>query len=190
MTEQPPELADVSAEEPAEDRPRRRSVWFALVGLLVALTLVVGPLALFRQADVVEAGPRVIATSEEGSQDRDLQPKGASLGDEFLLTQTLTEGGTEIGTGDITCTYVRVVPAPKGKTPLAVSVQCVGIARIGADTLTYQGLNTFAPGGVAVSRFAVTGGTGAFRAATGELRVTETGKGTSTIALDLTRDQN
>jgi hypothetical protein len=40
------------------------------------------------------------------------------------------------------------------------------------------------PTGLAISKFVVTGGSGTFRDAKGELRVTETGQGTSNIAYD------
>lgn len=160
--------------------------------ILVAFALVAGPIALARRDGPVGAvGPsaRLVSAVESGSRDRDLRPAGASIGDEFLLTQKLSEDGRELGTNDTTCSLVRVVAATKGKAPLAVSVQCTGVAVLGPDVLTYQGLNSFAPGDAAQSRFVVTGGSGAFADATGELRVTETGKGTSTLALDLVNPQ-
>lgn len=162
----------------------------ALLGILVAFALVAGPIALARKDDPAGPGPRLLSAVESGSKDRDLRPAGASVGDEFLLTQKLAEDGRELGTSDTTCSLVRVVSIPKSKTPAAVSVQCTGVVAMGADVLTYQGLNSFAPGAAAQSRFVVTGGSGAFADATGELRVTETGKGTSTLALDLDLDDS
>lgn len=158
----------------------------ALLGILVAFALVAGPIALARRDEPTVPPPRLILAVESGSKDRDLRPAGASLGDEFLLRQKLTEDGRAVGASDTTCSLVRVVTLPKSKSPAAVSVQCTGVATMGRDVLTYQGLNTFVPGDAAQSRFVITGGSGAFTDAAGELRVTETGKGTSTLALDLT----
>jgi hypothetical protein len=155
------------------------------VGVITAFALVAGPLALARKGDPKAPGPRIYEAVESGSRDRDIRPAGASVGDEFLLSQSLAEGGAPRGSADTTCSYVRVVRDDKSPTPLAVSVQCTGVVKIGTDLLTFQGLNSFAPGTAALSKFVVTGGTGAYGNAQGELRVTETGKGTSTIAVDL-----
>jgi hypothetical protein len=120
-------------------------------------------------------------------QSQDIKPTGASVGDGFQLSQALTKGGTPAGTADTNCDYVRVLRDPGNPTPTVVSVQCTGVVSLGKDELTYQGLNSFLPnGGVSISKFVVTGGTGAFANARGEVRVTETGQGTSTFALDLT----
>lgn len=157
------------------------------VGVTTAFALIAGPLALARKDDpVIEPrGPRVFDVREQESKDRDLKPAGTSVGDEFLLSQSLSEGGVAQGTADTACSFVRVVREAAKATPLAVSLQCVGVARIGPDVLTYQGLNSFTPDSPSQSRFVVTGGSGAFRDAAGEVRVTETGPGTSALALEL-----
>lgn len=157
------------------------------VGVLTAFALIAGPLALARKDDPViqPKGPRVFDLREQESKDRDIRPAGTSVGDEFLLSQALAEGGALQGTAETTCSFVRVLREPGKATPIAVSVQCTGVARIGQDVLTYQGLNSFTPDSPSQSRFVVTGGTGPFRDAAGEVRVTETGQGTSALALDL-----
>ncbi len=158
------------------------------VGIATAFALVIGPLALARKGDdptVAGPRPRVLDAMEQESRDRDIKPAGASVGDEFLISQALTEGGAARGTADTACSYVRVVREDGNPTPLAVSVQCSGVARIGPDVLTFQGLNSFTPNSATQSRFVVTGGTGSFRDAVGEVRVTETGKGTSAMAIEL-----
>ncbi len=157
------------------------------VGVTTAFALIAGPLALARKDDPViqPKGPRVFDLREQESKDRDLRPAGTSVGDEFLLSQSLSEGGAAQGSAETTCSFVRVVREANRATPIAVSVQCTGVARIGEDVLTYQGLNSFTPESPRQSRFVVTGGTGAFRDSVGEVRVTETGAGTSALALDL-----
>ena len=157
------------------------------VGVITACAIIAGPLALARKDDpqIEKAGPRVFDAVEEVSRDRDIKPAGASLGDEFLIAQALSEGGKATGTADTTCSFVRVVREEGKATPIAVSVQCAGVARIGADLLTFQGLNSFSPNSPSQSRFAVTGGTGVFADAVGEVRVTETGRGTSAMAVEL-----
>jgi hypothetical protein len=157
------------------------------VGVTTAFALIAGPLALARKDDPViqPKGPRVFDLREQESKDRDLRPAGTSVGDEFLLSQSLAEGGAARGTAETTCSFVRVVREAGQATPIAVSLQCTGVARIGSDVLTYQGLNNFTPNSPSQSRFAVTGGTGEFADAVGEVRVTETGQGSSAMALDL-----
>lgn len=159
------------------------------VGVATAAALVIGPLALSQTDDnptVAGPTPRVFDAKEQDSKDRDIRPVGsASLGDEFFLSQSLSEGGAVVGNAVTNCTFVRVVRDGTAATPLAVSVQCGGVARIGPDVLTFQGLNSFTPNSPTQSRFVVTGGTGAFADAKGEVRVTETGKGTSAMAVEL-----
>ncbi|GAA0636558.1 hypothetical protein GCM10009547_46060 [Sporichthya brevicatena] len=160
----------------------------ATIGALTAFAVIAGPLALARKDSdprVVAPTPRVLTATEQVSKDRDIRPTGSSLGDEFVLSQSLTEGGVAVGTADTSCTFVRVVREDGKATPLAISLQCTGVAEIGPDLLLFQGVNSFSPTSPSVSRFVVTGGTGKFRDARGEVRVTETGKGTSAIALDL-----
>ncbi len=155
-----------------------------VVGLVTAFALVAGPLALARKGDPKAPGPTVYSATETASKDRDLKPPGASVGDEYQLTLSLAEGGGPAGSWDASCTYLRVVREANAATPQAVSVQCTGVMRIGADAMTFQGLNNYLPTGQAISKFVVTGGSGSFRDAKGELRVTETGQGTSNIAYD------
>lgn len=187
MTELEPEL-DERDEAPRGLKKQRTLL--AFVGLATAFALVVGPLALFKNNDPQEPGPTLFEATENVSKDRDIKPNGSSVGDEFLLSQTLagsTGAGTTTGTADTTCTYVRIVREEGNATPMAVAVQCTGVATFGQDELTYQGLNSFTPGGASISKFVVTGGTGSYADAKGEVRVTETGAGTSTFAFDLTK---
>ena len=157
-----------------------------VVGLLTAFALVAGPLALARKGDPATPGPTVYSATETGSNDRDLKPTGSSIGDEYQLTLSLAEGGGPAGSWDASCTVVRVVREAGNPTPLAVSTHCTGVMRIGADAMTFQGLNNYqrTDDTLAISKYVVTGGSGSFRDAKGELRVTETGQGTSNIAYD------
>jgi hypothetical protein len=177
-------VTDLLDEDEAPRGLKSKRTLLAAVGVVTAFALIAGPLALARKGDPKTPGPTVYAATETGSNDRDLKPAGASVGDEYQLTLSLAEGGGPAGSWDATCTYVRVVREAGKPTPTAVSVQCTGVMRIGGDAMTFQGLNNYLPTGLAVSRFVVTGGSGEFRDATGELRVTETGKGTSNIAYD------
>lgn len=177
-------MTDLLGEDETPRGLKSKRTLLAAVGVLTAFALIAGPLALARKGDPKTPGPTVYSATETGSNDRDLKPAGASVGDEYQLTLSLAEGGGPAGSWDATCTYVRVVREAGKSTPQAVSVQCTGVMRIGADAMTFQGLNNYLPSGLAISKFVVTGGSGTFRAAMGELRVTETGPGTSTIAYD------
>ncbi|HVE25063.1 MAG TPA: hypothetical protein VNC22_06665 [Sporichthya sp.] len=176
--------SDTAAEPELPRGLKSKRGLLAGVGVVTAFALVAGPLALARKGDPKTPGPTVYAATETGSRDRDIKPAGASIGDEYQLTLSLAEGGGPAGSWDAACTYVRIVREAGNPTPLAVSVQCTGVMRIGADAMTFQGINSYQPTGLAISKFVVTGGSGTFRDAKGELRVTETGQGTSNIAYD------
>jgi hypothetical protein len=81
-----------------------------------------------------------------------------SLGNTFVASDNLFRNGQKVGFAAIVCTLVRVQHPP-------FTFQCQATASIGSDQLTAQGLALDQPSSV----FAITGGTGRWRNAGGQV---------------------
>jgi hypothetical protein len=94
----------------------------------------------------------------------DLGPAGPSLGDEFVFSEILSIGAREVGTSGGVCTATEVTPPYETTT-----FHCVATLDLGRGQVTLQGLVEI-QGEDDMSPFtvAITGGTGAFRGASGE----------------------
>ncbi|GAC1610805.1 MAG: hypothetical protein NVS3B26_19660 [Mycobacteriales bacterium] len=105
--------------------------------------------------------------------------KDFNVGDGFALSETLTNtsDGSAAGYDAVTCTVVQVLNAAKHEGV----EQCEGTFRLRNGTITAQGLHW---DNGSASRVAVTGGTGAYEGAKGDLLITGGQKGTTlTITL-------
>jgi hypothetical protein len=105
--------------------------------------------------------------------DIDLGTKGLSLGDRFVFSDDVS--GDEVGTDGGECVIVRLDPKDATEADFkAITQQCVVTLSLPDGQITGQGLITFTntptPEPFTV---AITGGTGAFRTAHGEVEVTE-----------------
>jgi hypothetical protein len=103
----------------------------------------------------------------------DVGASGFSVGDRFIESQNLFRGDERVGLGGIDCVLVvfRPGPDPEGE-PEAATVHCVATASLPQGQITVQGLIDFTDPGPFT--LAITGGTGAYRTAHGEVEVTET----------------
>jgi len=124
---------------------------------------------------------RLVAIQKQ-QQFIDLAPTGPSLGDQLVFSDTVYRNGREAGTDGAVCSITQVVP------PYAVATyQCVATIRLRNGQITVQGLNEFqGEGDPGPFRFAITGGTGAYSGASGELivRYDRAGKGYYTLRFD------
>jgi hypothetical protein len=124
---------------------------------------------------------RLVAIQKQ-QQFIDLAPTGPSLGDQLVFSDTLYRNRREAGTDGAVCSITQVVP------PYTVATyQCLGTIRLRNGQITVQGLNEFqGPGDPGPFRFAITGGTGAYSGASGELvvRYDRAGKGHYTLRFD------
>jgi hypothetical protein len=94
----------------------------------------------------------------------DLGAAGPSLGDQLVFSNTLYRRGHEVGTDGAVCT-ITAIAAPYG-TP---TFECLSTVRLRDGQITGQGLNEFQGEGDPGPFFIViTGGTGAYRGASGE----------------------
>ena len=97
----------------------------------------------------------------------DLGEPGLSVGDSIVISDDLFQDGEKVGAHGGTCTVVRVG---------AVLLHCVVTFTLPDGHITAQGLVTPER---AEEQVAVTGGTGTYKAAQGELTVLEEGEGQS-----------
>jgi hypothetical protein len=109
---------------------------------------------------------RLVATQNQ-SEFLDLGTPGPSLGDELIISETLSRRGHEVGESGVVCTVTEVTP------PYAVlTLHCVATLSLRKGQITLQGLIEV-QGETDMGPFvvAITGGTGAFRGAGGEATV-------------------
>ncbi|MGH8892838.1 MAG: dirigent protein [Actinomycetes bacterium] len=96
----------------------------------------------------------------------DVGEEGFGLGDQFVFSDWLFRGDEQVGRTGGVCTFTHVDEAT-----FAATAQCLGTLELPKGQITVQGLVTFtdeeAPFWVAV-----TGGTGAYKTAKGQMRVT------------------
>jgi hypothetical protein len=96
---------------------------------------------------------------------QDFGTAGPSLGDRIIFTSDLfDEAGNKVGSDGADCVVVRIDPgAPLSEQQV---VQCTVTVELADGQITFQGLARGTE-----NLFAVTGGTGAYRAARGEAYV-------------------
>jgi hypothetical protein len=134
-----------------------------LVAIVVlAVTVLGGTLARASSAGTLVVELLAVHTQ---FADLDLGAAGPSQGDQVIFADDLSSRGERVGTNGGVCTAVA-------GTPTATTLQCVVTLSLPQGQVAAQGLVTFHHGDEGpASVIAVTGGTGAFRAAHGELRL-------------------
>jgi hypothetical protein len=96
---------------------------------------------------------------------------GPSVGDRFIFSDEIVRDGEKVGTDGIDCVVVLIVPGkdPAGE-PERVAAQCTASVSLPEGQITAQGLVDFTQ---TEQTIAITGGTGKYRTAHGEVRVIE-----------------
>jgi hypothetical protein len=102
------------------------------------------------------------------------QDGGPSLGDYVIFHDLLLSHGKQVGDEGGTC---PIVDATEGL------IHCTGTMRLPGGQIAFQGLTTAAP----TKELAVTGGTGRYQGAGGEVTLVELGDGTGTLTVQLRR---
>jgi hypothetical protein len=108
----------------------------------------------------------------------DVGDPGPSLGDQFVLSQDLFRHGTKVGTAGVVCTFVRVEET--GATAL-----CQAAADFAQGHLTAEVLLPLEEG-PQTSTWAITGGTGKFREAGGEVKSIDISETASRLIFKIT----
>ena len=92
-------------------------------------------------------------------------PGHGPVGNEFLGTDDLFRNGRKVGNDATACQFMADLGPAGGR------FQCVATVSLPDGQLTVQGLLTQAEGGLKPFILAITGGTGAYRTAHGQVRV-------------------
>jgi hypothetical protein len=147
------------------ETPRRRGLWPALALVTLALA---GSAYAAAPDEPAGKGQQVIRLVEASAQPQlsfvDVGAPGPSAGDQVILHDGLNRpDGSPAGSLQQACTMIAA-----GPSPMAGTFECIGSITLAEGTLTIAG--PFSPG-APVQASAVTGGTGAFRAARGEVTV-------------------
>ena len=90
---------------------------------------------------------------------------GDPTGNQFVSAHDLYRGGHKVGVDGASCQIIDVVP------PDSLRVQCLASLSLPQGQLTGQGLVTIDEAGTSPFTLAITGGTGAYAAARGQLTV-------------------
>lgn len=104
----------------------------------------------------------------------DLGAEGPSLGDQIVFTNELTRGGREVGHEGALCTTVSLERQ---------EAQCVATFELRGGQITVHGL--VALGSMEPYALPITGGSGTYQDAAGELRVTPVSETQGRLALHL-----
>jgi hypothetical protein len=159
---------------------------------VLVIAAVLGAVSL---ASAGDAAPRAVqheiidltSTTVQGT-DLDLGDTGFGVGDRFTFADDLARDGAPYGSLGGECTLMRIEPSPlpEGQEPESVTANCVVSAKLPDGQITVQGLVTFS-GATAGEPFtlAITGGTGLYAEAQGEVQVTEVSETDSLIQLRL-----
>jgi hypothetical protein len=118
-----------------------------------------------------------LVAKQTQSEPVDLGKKGLSLGDELVIAEDLYRNGKKVGDHSVVCTYVHLNPS---------ALQCVGTFALPEGQIAGQAL-LHLPAASSVD-VAVTGGTGAYRAARGYVRTVPAGQTERKLTFYLTVD--
>ena len=155
-------------------------------GVLAAIMLTVASVTLASassspSSDAATSGKaRVIKLTTERRQETqvDVGEKGFGPGDQIVLSDVLFRDGKRVGTAGVTCTVIFI-----SSDQQTVQLQCVGTLSLPNGQITLQGLPT-----ISESFFlAITGGTGAYRTAHGQAKVTTVSDTSDQYTLQLIR---
>jgi hypothetical protein len=158
---------------------------------LLAVLVVAAVLGAVSLASAGDAAPRAaqqeiidLTSTTVQSADLDLGTPGFGVGDRFTFADDLMRDGAAYGSLGGECLFVRIEPdpLPPDTEPESVTANCVVSAQLPDGQITVQGLVTFTGEPFTL---AVTGGTGPYREAAGEVQVTEVSETESLIQLRL-----
>jgi hypothetical protein len=155
---------------------------------LAAAAIAAGGLALggvtLASADSDGQTIKLFTRTAQAEENIDLGSKGFSLGDQLVFSDDVynKKGGTKIGFDGGVCTIVRVDDAAK----FAGTSQCIATLHLADGDIASQGLVTFHGNETPPPfDFAITGGTDAYKNASGFLTVDELNATDANLTLHL-----
>jgi hypothetical protein len=110
----------------------------------------------------------------------DLGAPGLSAGDQQIITMDVFAGSKRVGESHVVCTMVRVDPTTK-----ASITQCDNVTSLPGGQIVAAGIVTSAQEEQSPFTQAITGGTGAYRNAHGQLTVSEAGPQPAVLTFQL-----
>jgi hypothetical protein len=123
---------------------------------------------------------------ENQSNFLDLGAQGPSLGDELVISETLRRKGRDVGTSGVVCVVTGAEPPYD-----VLTFHCVATLSLLNGQITLQGLiEVQGEGDPGPFTVAITGGTGAYRGASGEAIVRDTSDTTSVYTLRFDTGKN
>jgi hypothetical protein len=135
-----------------------------------------------------QTGRTIVFTGPSGHDPReykqtDVRPRGLSIGDQFLVAGSLRKDGRVVGRANVVCTVVD-------RRYEGQDCAFVLILADGTITASGGGLNRLLPGQApppphAPDEYGITGGTGAYRGASGTLSMHSHADDTTTLTLSL-----
>jgi hypothetical protein len=150
-----------------------------LAAAVAALTLTsLSPASAHRH----ESRDFTITTKTLGESRFDVGDPGLSVGDSNVITEDAYRDGKKVGTSDLTCTMVRVDAVKH-----SFAIECLNTTVLPEGQISAQGVVTSAEIEKVPFKQAITGGTGAYKNAHGELTVDEAGDGPAHLTFDLGR---
>lgn len=157
---------------------RRTTLGSAAVVLALAMMPVVSIAAIWPRANQTRSNGETLKFDVVFSPFNylDLPPAGPSMGDETLFNDQLFSKGKQVGSDGGVCVIVDTSQ---------FVVHCVGTTEVAAGQITFQGLATSAP----EKHLAITGGTGKYQGAGGEVILVEFGNGKGSLTFDLLKNQ-
>ncbi|MEU8591614.1 hypothetical protein AB0C59_32175 [Streptomyces sp. NPDC048664] len=111
----------------------------------------------------------------------DVPPAGPSQGDELIVAGNVLHNGVMVGTYDETCTTTRTGGDDSS------TVQCVVTLTLPRGSITVQGVFPITSTGPGDITLAITGGTGRYHAARGDVHAMNTGPTETEVTLRLMR---
>jgi hypothetical protein len=164
----------------------RRKYGLAAAALVLVLVLAIGSITVAFASSSgrgsADQRAQVIGLVAKGVQETniDLGKKGFSQGDQEVVALNLFRDGKKIGEAGNLCQFVRVT---KG----SAADLCQVDMSLPAGQITAHGLVTSTPAGPGTFFLAITGGTGAYRTAHGQVKITATATNEVPITVYLIR---
>ena len=154
---------------------RKSHVISAMLIALVVMSAILAPSALSGSGARERHGMEFLHITSATAQEAFIDAAPAnefSVGDSYVFSEDLFKGTTRIGDAGAECMTVRI------DGPSSAVAHCTETFRLPAGQIVTQGLLTFDPavGGTEFT-WAITGGTGAYSSAHGEVRVVESNGG-------------
>ena len=159
-----------------------------IIGILaIALALIVGNLTLTSATASSSSSNDHRTTLHLVSNtvdfaDLDFNETGPSLGDQFVFNDNLFQNGKRVGEDHGSCTLVRITGTGASSE---FTVVCHVTLVLAGGQITAQGALTFTGEGPQTNTIAITGGTGAYQTAHGQVRARDVSETRAALTVQL-----